>query len=108
MGKGRNKEEQSAAEAQGQSAAEAQGCRRLSTVSSTAPPYRRPSLPAPLLTACELGILDAEVRMSDVDLPLNAWSFKVGDFDGCAPSSRAQTPVQTPQWMAPEVVRLEG
>jgi len=43
-----------------------------------------------------------------LDLPL--WSFhaKLGDFGCCKVASRAQTPTQTPQWMAPEVVRQEG
>jgi len=33
---------------------------------------------------------------------------KLGDFGASKACSRAQTPVQTPQWMAPEVVRQEG
>jgi len=32
---------------------------------------------------------------------------KLGDFGGCKLASRAQTPCQTPQWMAPEAARQE-
>lgn len=40
--------------------------------------------------------------------PLTGFHAKLGDFSCCAAASRAQTPVQTPQWMAPEVIRMEG
>jgi len=36
------------------------------------------------------------------------YNFKLGDFDAGAPRSRAQTPCQTPQWMAPEAMSMEG
>lgn len=56
-----------------------------------------------------------EVVHNDVDLApalplrkLTTFHTKVGDFGGCAQASRAQTPVQTPQWMAPEAMRGEG
>lgn len=41
------------------------------------------------------------------DVPLDSLIAKLGDFGACKVASRAQTPVQTPQWMAPEVVRQE-
>merc|ERR1712176_1668527 len=44
----------------------------------------------------------------EASLPLTAFDAKLGDFGGCAAASRAQTPVQTPQWMAPEAMRMEG
>lgn len=43
-----------------------------------------------------------------VNLPFNSMKVKLADFGGSKLASRAQTPVQTPQWMAPEVIRLEG
>merc|ERR1712039_67513 len=43
-----------------------------------------------------------------LDLPLGSFHAKLGDFGCCKVASRAQTPTQTPQWMAPEVVRQEG
>jgi len=48
---------------------------------------------------------NADERKDDA---LLAFSFKLGDFDACAPRSRAQTPCQTPQWMSPEVLSMEG
>merc|ERR1719237_1570871 len=56
---------------------------------------------------------DCEERFSagaegnDADSPLEVLRVKLGDFGSCKIASRAQTPVQTPQWMAPEVARLE-
>merc|ERR1712203_785390 len=41
------------------------------------------------------------------DLQLGSLCAKLGDFSACTVASRAQTPVQTPQWMAPEVARQE-
>merc|ERR1719213_604715 len=48
---------------------------------------------------------NADERKDDA---LLAFSFKLGDFDACAPRSRAQTPCQTPQWMPPEAISMEG
>jgi len=45
----------------------------------------------------------AEVSEADVA----AFVAKLGDFGASKVGSRAQTPVQTPQWMAPEVARQE-
>eukprot|EP00929_Paragymnodinium_shiwhaense_P072084 TRINITY_DN36597_c0_g1_i1.p1 TRINITY_DN36597_c0_g1~~TRINITY_DN36597_c0_g1_i1.p1 ORF type:complete len:397 (+),score=126.25 TRINITY_DN36597_c0_g1_i1:115-1305(+) len=42
-----------------------------------------------------------------LELPLRRLQAKIGDFGACSVSSRANTPVQTPRWMAPEVARLE-
>lgn len=39
---------------------------------------------------------------------LTGFFGKLGDFGSCKMASRAQTPVQTPQWMAPEAMRQEG
>lgn len=39
---------------------------------------------------------------------LNTFHVQLGDLGSSAKASRAQTPVQTPQWMAPEVIRCEG
>lgn len=39
---------------------------------------------------------------------LLAYAFKLGDFDAGVPRSRAQTPCQTPQWMSPEAMSMEG
>merc|ERR1711862_621571 len=47
-------------------------------------------------------------QSSEKDHNLLAYSFKLGDFDACAPRSRAQTPCQTPQWMSPEALSMEG
>jgi len=41
------------------------------------------------------------------DFPVGALCAKLGDFGACKAASRAQTPVHTPQWMAPEVARQE-
>jgi len=42
------------------------------------------------------------------DLSLNHVRAKLGDFGAAKAASRAQTPVQTPHFMAPEVARQEG
>jgi len=44
---------------------------------------------------------------SNKALNLHHFSAKLGDFGGCKAAVRAKTPVQTPQWMAPEVMRQE-
>lgn len=50
------------------------------------------------------GELEEDVR----DLSLEHVRAKLGDFGAAKASSRAQTPVQTPHFMAPEVARQEG
>lgn len=40
--------------------------------------------------------------------PLTEFQAKLGDFGASSAAARASTPVQTPQWMAPEAMRLEG
>lgn len=54
------------------------------------------------------GPADGELDMALLARPLTMFHAKLGDFGGCAAASRAQTPVQTPQWMAPEAMRMEG
>ncbi|CAJ1354005.1 unnamed protein product [Effrenium voratum] len=43
--------------------------------------------------------------VESVDLPLTAFAAKLGDFGAAKVCSRAQTPVQTPHFMAPEVAQ---
>ncbi|CAE8711204.1 unnamed protein product, partial [Polarella glacialis] len=52
--------------------------------------------------------LQAVTKEDFLDLPLHELRAKLGDFGAAKAAERAQTPVQTPQFMAPEVCRQEA